>query len=157
MAALIGQFDKPLDDKSRLVIPSEFRRELEEVRLVLVQWFDHTLALFPETTWMEMAGQIDELGDYSAEARGMRRLFYSRARPVSLDKQGRFLVPEEMRAYAYLDRETVLIGDWDKVVIWSRPRYHEMNAADDQDLDRQYEKTLTQIAKMRRGAGKDGP
>ncbi len=152
MSALIGQYEKPLDEKCRLVVPSEFRKGLGGDDLVLMRWFERTLALFPQATWMEMAQLVNETGDYNESTRGMRRLIYSRSRQASLDKQGRFLIPEDMRGYALLERDTVLIGDWDKVVIWSRPRYLEMGMADEQTLDKRYEETLQEIAALRRRA-----
>lgn len=153
MSGLIGQFEKPLDDKSRLVVPSELRRGLGGDELVLMRWFHRSLALFPKETWMAMAESINETGDYSEEALGARRQFYSRSRPVALDKQGRFLIPEDMRAYALMDRDVVLTGDWDKVLLWSRSRYVEMGMMDERSLDDQYRATLGQITRRPRTGG----
>jgi transcriptional regulator MraZ len=157
MNGLFGQLEKPLDDKGRLVMPSEFRKQLGNKDLVLVRWLDRTLALFPQADWLVNASELheglSEAGIYTEDARSMRRLFFSRVKPVTIDKQGRFLIPEDMRRYALLERDAVLLGDWDKVLIWSHSRFAEVEMADDAALNQQYEKTMALIAERRRESG----
>ena len=67
------------------------------------------------------------------DARKFSRFFFAGAAALELDKQGRILLPANLREYAGIDKEVVSVGVFSRVEIWSKERYLENNDFDDMD------------------------
>ena len=67
--------------------------------------------------------------DVANRLRGFVRFFFAGARETECDKQGRFLVPANLRAYAKLEKEAVLIGVSNRVEIWSKTEWEQYSDA----------------------------
>ncbi len=137
---LIGQAEKSLDQKNRLVIPSIFRKALGSEELVLTRWFDGALALFPASVWRRMAEAIGRMPLFSPRERSMRLTFFSGALTQYMDNQGRIVLSDDMKEYAGIESQAVLLGDWDK------HRYRDFRKRNDVFLDQVYEATLARLA-----------
>jgi len=115
-----GKHDRSLDDKWRLVLPTSFRRPFEDHGGRLSPG-DRCLALFTEDEFegvmrrMTEKSRSDDATDDVIEA---VRVFTASTVPVQLDSQGRFVVGEEHRTYAGLDRQLLVVGQNDRVEIW---------------------------------------
>ncbi len=123
----LGQHVYTLDSKGRLTIPACFRKELTE-RLVITRGLDHCLALYPLDVWQELTHKVNALPITSVQGRALRRLFFADATAVSLDRQGRMLVPERLREYAtlILSHEVVVVGLDRYMELWA-PAQWEMH------------------------------
>src|SRR5436190_3647129 len=97
----LGEYEHNLDDKGRLAIPSRFREELGE-GVVITRGFDRCLMGFPRPIWEQLAQQVSGLSLGQGEARSLRRLLFSGAADMALDRQGRILLPQNLREYAEL-------------------------------------------------------
>lgn len=125
-----GRFEHVIDEKGRLSVPSKFREVLSaqnENELILTD-FDSCLAAYPKGEWRELEEKIRKLSPLQKEVRNFLRLFYSSATEVSLDSQGRILIPPQMRERAGLGREVVLLGLLNKIEIWSKKSWEEFEA-----------------------------
>lgn len=69
----------------------------------------------------------------SKDARKFMRFFFAGAANCEVDKQGRILLPANLREYAGIDKEVVSVGVFSRVEIWSKERYLENNDFDDMD------------------------
>ena len=69
----------------------------------------------------------------SREARKFMRFFFAGAATCEVDKQGRILLPANLREYAGIDKEVVSVGVYSRVEIWSKDRYLENSDFDDMD------------------------
>jgi len=118
----LGEYEHALDDKGRLTVPSKFRAGLGEP-FVVTRGLDGCLFAYPMDTWQSISSDLDALPFTSANARMFTRMIYSGAVEVTTDRQGRFLVPNNLRQHAALDKDTVLIGVSNRVEIWSRERW----------------------------------
>ncbi|MGH9247509.1 MAG: division/cell wall cluster transcriptional repressor MraZ [Acidimicrobiales bacterium] len=122
----VGRFEHALDEKGRIVLPSAFRPALKGGG-VLAPW-DRCLALWTPTQFDVVAQMIKTK---IAEGEGdmdVMRLFFAEARTVAPDGQGRFVVPEEHRAHAALERDAVVSGQFDRIEIWDRRRFTDVRA-----------------------------
>jgi MraZ protein len=120
----LGSFQHQLDEKGRLSLPAQFRREATDQRFVLVQAYAPALALYPETEWLEVEERMQTmLRDPSARMWVLSVI--SNAVEVSPDAQGRILIPAPLRAAAELDGQALLIGAINKVEIWNPARFEE--------------------------------
>ena len=123
----IGKHERSLDDKGRLVLPSGFRHDVGDAGAVLAKW-DRCLALWTKGKFMDVMGQLIEKVRAGEADDEVVRLFQSDAVPVQLDGQGRFVVSEELRAYAGITRDVTVIGQTDRIEIWDATRFSEVKA-----------------------------
>ncbi|WP_237036454.1 division/cell wall cluster transcriptional repressor MraZ [Mediannikoviicoccus vaginalis] len=130
----IGEYQHNLDTKGRITMPSKFREELGKT-FYITKGMDGCLFVFPEDQWIEMDKKINALRLSRKDARGIARLFYAGAIDVSLDKMGRVLLPGNLRQYASLEKEAIIIGVSSRVEIWDKDRWQSYNNDDDFNYD----------------------
>ncbi|MEY2448493.1 MAG: transcriptional regulator MraZ [Acidimicrobiaceae bacterium] len=129
----IGKHDRSLDDKWRLVLPSGYRRAFEDAGGGVLAPWDRCLALFPRDDFEAvMRRLLDKVSDGEADD-DVARLFSGGAADVQLDAQGRFVVPEEHRAHAAIQREVTVLGLPNRVEIWDAGRFGSMQGAKSAD------------------------
>jgi MraZ protein len=128
----LGRHAHNLDAKGRLAIPAKFRDELAS-GVVLTRGIDRCLTLYPMAAWLPLAEQVSALPISDPDARAFRRLVFADAVDLALDAQGRILLPPELRAFADIDREAIVIGVNTYLEIWSPARWEAVNAAIDSD------------------------
>jgi len=118
----LGRFEHTLDAKGRLAIPARFRADLGD-GLVVTRGIDPCLAVYPMAVWAELAERITRLSFADADARQFRRIVFSEAMDVSLDAQGRIVVSQDLRDYAGITRDAVIVGLHTSFEIWSPERW----------------------------------
>ena len=128
----LGRFAHALDTKGRLAVPARFRDELAE-GLVLTRGIDRCLSLYPMSAWLPLAEKITSLPITDPDARNFRRMVFAEAVNVDLDGQGRILVPPELRRYAGLEREALIVGVHASIEIWSPERWETVESVMDHD------------------------
>ena len=121
----LGEFEHTMDDKGRLAIPSRFREELGD-GVVVTRGFDRCLMGFPRAVWERLAQQVSSLSLGQGEARNLRRLLFSGAADIMLDKQGRILIPQNLREYAELGDQVIVAGLNTHFEIWANERWNQV-------------------------------
>jgi len=114
----MGEYRHSLDGKGRLIVPAKFREGLGD-SFVITRGLDHCLFVYPLTEWRSLEQRLKQLPMTRSDARAFMRLFFSGAVDVEVDKQGRVLIPQNLREYARMEREAVIIGVSNRVEIWS--------------------------------------
>ncbi len=115
---LLGTYTPRLDDKGRLVLPAKYREELAS-GIVLTKGQDSCLVLWPATEFQSYAEQLNEASRSNAAARAYLRILFSSANDQVPDKQGRILVPGDLRSYADLNGEIVVAGNGSTCELWA--------------------------------------
>ncbi len=123
----IGEYNHTIDAKSRLIIPQKFREALGDV-FYMSKNLDGGLDLRTKEEWETFATKLISIPDTRANARKIKNFFFSGAAECELDKQGRALVAPELRKYAGLEKEVVLTGAFNKVQVWSKSKWDEINS-----------------------------
>lgn len=118
----LGEYEHTVDEKGRLAIPAKFRAGLAE-GLVLTRGFDQNLLLYPMPVWRELAARINALPITQPSARNLRRLMFAGASDLGLDKQGRIVLPPNLRQYATITSQAVVTGMDSFIEIWSAERW----------------------------------
>jgi MraZ protein len=111
-----------MDDKGRLAIPARFREALGE-GVVITRGFDRCLMGFPRAIWEPLAQQVSGLSLGQGEARNLRRLLFSGAADIMMDRQGRILIPQNLREYAELGEQVIVAGLNTHFEIWTGERW----------------------------------
>ncbi|BDG60765.1 division/cell wall cluster transcriptional repressor MraZ [Caldinitratiruptor microaerophilus] len=137
----MGEYQHTIDAKGRLIIPARFREELGE-RFVATRGLDNCLFVFPMAEWQSLEARLRELPFTRADARAFVRFFFSGAAELEVDAQGRVLIPENLRSYARLERDVVIIGVSSRVEIWSRSEWEAYQAKADQSYEELAEKII---------------
>ncbi len=137
-----GEHAITLDGKGRLALPTRFRGVIAEVsdnQLVLTYnpYESHSLFLYPRFKWEEVRDQVMALGTAHPDHRWMQRLLVGSATPVEPDKQGRFLLPQQLREVAELDKRVVLMGMGERFEIWNE---QVLNTSRREQMQRQAER-----------------
>jgi MraZ protein len=118
----LGEFEHTIDDKGRVAIPARFREEMQE-GFIITRGFDNCLQAFPRPTWQDLAHRISTPSLGNEEARHLRRLLFSGANEVTFDRQGRILIPQNLREYASLSEKVVIAGMHTFFELWSPERW----------------------------------
>lgn len=117
-----GEYSHQLDNKGRLIIPSRYRALLNE-QAMLTRGLDQNLVIYPEKAWQTVTEQLNQVPITHPTARALRRLLFSGAVQLSLDKQGRVIIPTYLRNYAGLEEEVLLVGMENYIEIWEPSRW----------------------------------
>lgn len=130
----IGEYTHAIDTKGRLIIPAKFRKELGDT-FYITKGMDHCLFVYPEKEWQAVGEKIGNLSLTRKEARAVQRLFYSGAMEAQPDRQYRVLIQPNLREYASIDKEVVLIGIANRIEIWDVNRWNDYLNEEDMDYD----------------------
>ena len=115
----MGEFQHNIDDKGRMIIPAKFR-ELLGTSFVVTRGLDKCLFVYPLHEWEVLEQKLKTLPLMKSDARAFTRFFFSGATECDWDKQGRVNLPSNLRDYANLEKECVVLGVSNRVEIWSR-------------------------------------
>ncbi|MBO2943214.1 division/cell wall cluster transcriptional repressor MraZ [Paenibacillus sp. F411] len=120
----MGEYQHNIDDKGRLTIPAKFR-ELLGSSFVVTRGLDQCLFVYPHEEWAVMEQKLKSLPLMKSDARAFSRFFFSGAAECEWDKQGRVNLPANLREFAKLDKECVVIGVSSRVEVWSKDKWNE--------------------------------
>jgi MraZ protein len=117
-----------LDDKGRMVMPTRHRewlRENSENRVVITVDRDHCLLIYPILEWDRVERQLMALPTFHPETRRLQRLIVGHATDLQLDGHGRVQLTPELRQFAALQRQVMLVGQGSRFELWDEARWLE--------------------------------
>ncbi|OGH78451.1 MAG: cell division/cell wall cluster transcriptional repressor MraZ [Candidatus Magasanikbacteria bacterium RIFOXYC2_FULL_40_16] len=120
----IGEYSHNLDEKGRIAVPKKFRPDLSK-GAVVTRGFDSCLFLFTNEEWTKLAEKLANFSFAQANSRAFSRLMLAGAMDVSLDKQGRIMLPEYLRNFAGLKKNVVLAGLYNRLELWNQEKWEE--------------------------------
>ncbi len=126
-----GRFEYSLDDKGRVKIPPKFKEILKEKHqnTLVLTVFDDCIYAYPYDVWEELERKAVNLPLTNKAARRFKRMFFSSAQDVNIDKQGRILIPGVLREDVGIDKDVVVLGNLDHIEIWSKERWDSESKA----------------------------
>jgi MraZ protein len=122
----VGTTQNSIDEKGRLTLSAKWRSELAS-GVVITRGFDKCLFIFPQSKYEAIARQIEEQGMALADVRAFARHLAAMAEMAEPDKQGRIIIPQNLREFAGLDGEAVVIGVVNRLEVWNPEKYKEIN------------------------------
>ncbi|MBZ4656306.1 MAG: division/cell wall cluster transcriptional repressor MraZ [Thermoanaerobacter sp.] len=121
---LMGQYEHTIDAKGRVIIPAKFREELGD-RFVLTKGLDNCLFVYSLEEWKNIEAKLKTLPLTKKDARAFTRFFLAGAVECEIDKQGRILIPANLREHAKIEKDVIFIGVSTRVEIWSKEVWEE--------------------------------
>jgi MraZ protein len=122
-----GEYEHSLDPKGRFIVPAKFREAMKKrnypERFYITRGLDKCLFVFPEEEWRSQEDKFKSLAITNPDARDFNRLYFSGASEVDWDPQGRVLLPRNLKEYAEIGKDVVLIGVSSRIEIWGKERW----------------------------------
>ena len=115
----MGTSNNSIDEKNRMIVPSKLRAELG-ARCILTKGLDQCLYIYTTEDWDKQMEKIARLPESDPKVRAFIRHFCANACECEFDKQGRIIIPQELKAYAGIEKDLVTMGAMSKIEVWSR-------------------------------------
>jgi MraZ protein len=117
-----GEHYHSLDEKGRLILPAKFRDALAD-GFYITKSMDPCLEAYTKQDWIRFVEEtMSEQGD-TQFSRSYRRRRLGSAFECEVSRQGRISIPQNLREYAGLNKEIVVVGIANKLEIWAKDRY----------------------------------
>lgn len=121
---IIGEYRSKVGDKKRVSLPKKFRDELGE-EIILTRGYEDALILVNKGMWESIAKDVVDGSFINKNIRDTSRFLIGGAVEISIDKQGRFLIPQALFEHAGLDKDIIFIGLVNWIEIWSKEKWEE--------------------------------
>ncbi len=122
----LGTYEPKLLAGGQLALPAKIRRVLNDDNLILSTGFDKCIFGFSPEGWEKIIQAGFDRPVFTADGRIIRRQIFSAAEEVEMDPQGRFSVPANLREFADLSQDIVVIGAGDHFEIWNKANWTQM-------------------------------
>lgn len=112
-----------LDAKGRLTLPTKHREAMAlecSGNLVLTAHPHRCLLIYPQPAWEPIQAKMTALSSFDKQSSGLQRLLVGFAEDVVLDSAGRLLVSPELRDFAGLGKEVMLVGQGSHFELWGK-------------------------------------
>ena len=119
-----GEYEHRIDPQGRVAIPARFKLAFLD-GIVLGRAYDNCVVVYTPEEWERAATDISQQPATSASARKLARLTFSSAFTGTLDRSGRVVVPVQLREYAGLGEDVVIVGTGRFIEIWSAAAWAE--------------------------------
>ena len=128
----MGEYRHSIDEKGRLIVPSKLREQLGR-EFIATKGLDKCLYLYPMEEWRHVEEQLRDKIMTDPKSRKIVRFFLAGAVPCELDKQGRVVIPTQLREYADINKDVVLAGMLTRLEVWDERNWDEANTVSDMD------------------------
>jgi len=152
MSHFLGEFECKLDAKGRMMIPAGLKRQLPEAEregLVVNRGFEKHLVIYTPKEWDKTVDDLSKLNQYEKRTREFIRYFTRGATELSLDSNGRVLLPKALLEYAGIGADVVLACQFNKIEVWDQRAY-------DQQMDNEPDNFANLAEEVMGGLGRRG-
>jgi len=136
-----GNYTHSVDPKNRVSVPRKIvevlRRVGSESEVVVTVGLDGSLFLYPVDAFAQVAEVVGERPLGEAAMRRFRRTFFANAETCSLDRNGRIVLPEALKARSGIEDKVVFVGVGDYVELWAPGRWQAQGQDQDDDYESQ--------------------
>lgn len=130
---LMGEFEHTIDAKGRLFMPAKLRETLG-TPFVVTKGVDGCLDVYPMAVWEKLQVSFSQKMMPKHKERDVSRFIFGGAAEVEPDKQGRILLPSNLRTYAKIQDRVLIVGVGSKAEIWDAERYAAYTSAVEDDV-----------------------
>lgn len=126
---LRGIVDVSLDERGRMAIPGRYREAFANGdggrAVVTIDRQERCLLVYPPAEWTTVQEGLKALHNASRRVRKVQRMLIGFAFDIEIDRQGRLLIPPKLREYSGIDRKAILLGQLNKLELWSAESWQE--------------------------------
>ncbi len=136
----LGQYEHSLDEKSRIIMPAKFREDLGD-SFIITLGLDKCLFVYPMVEWEKLSQNLQNLPFGKKDARAFKRTLASRAMVCNFDQQGRVVIVKQLRDYAGIEKNVMIIGVFERIEIWDWEKWNGYS----QETEQSYEEIAERI------------
>ncbi len=136
---LIGEYAHSIDAKGRLIMPAKLKEDIGE-KFVITKGLDGCLFVYSQKEWKNFEDKLRAFPLTNKDARALMRFFLAGAMECEIDKQGRFLITSNLREFAGLEKEVIIVGVLNKIEIWSKDKWTAYTEKENMEADEIAEK-----------------
>ena len=136
---LIGEYAHSIDAKGRLIMPAKLKEDIGE-KFVITKGLDGCLFVYSQKEWKNFEEKLRAFPLTNKDARALMRFFLAGAMECEIDKQGRFLITSNLRDFAGLEKEVIIVGVLNKIEIWSKDKWTAYTEKENLEADEIAEK-----------------
>lgn len=137
----LGTYFHTVDDRNRVSIPKKFRDELG-LRAILTRGLDGCLFLYNLEIWGNIVDRIRQTPLTKGDARSFARHVLSGAMEVEIDRLGRIILPQYLKAFATIEKEIAVLGVGERIELWDKKRWEGYS----EDLDKRSDEVAERLA-----------
>lgn len=131
---LLGEYEHTLDTKGRLAMPAKLREALGN-KFIITKGLDGCLFVYDLEQWQQLEAKLAALPMSRKTARDFTRFLFGGACEGECDKQGRVLLPANLRRHAALTKDAVIVGVGNRAEIWDAQKWQEYNEGNADDVN----------------------
>lgn len=131
---LLGEYEHTIDIKGRLAMPAKLRDSLGNA-FIITKGLDGCLFVYDMEQWHLLESKLASLPMSRKTARDFNRFFFGSACEAECDKQGRVLIPANLRRHAGLDKNAVIVGVGSRAEIWDAAKWADYNDESAEDVN----------------------
>lgn len=127
-----GTYEHTVDTKGRLSIPAKYREVLQgkdDERLIITNFTvgsNRCLDVYPMDSWRDLEKEAAEKPQFTPSMVKFQTYYMSRGKESTLDPHGRILIPPDLRQYANLKRDVMLVSAGKKFRIWDKEAWQSV-------------------------------
>ncbi len=129
MINLIGTYECTVDNKGRIMIPAQLKKQLDgfttEPFILKRSVFQNCLELFPYSEWKLMMDKVNKLNRFVKKNNDFIRMYTAGVKSIDLDSNGRLLVPKDLIVISKLTKHVVLSSSINIIEIWDKDEYEK--------------------------------
>lgn len=131
---LLGEYEHSIDTKGRMAMPAKLREGLG-AKFIITKGLDGCLFVYSIDEWQRVEQKLASLPMSRKTARDFTRFLFGGACEAECDKQGRVLLPANLRRYAALERDAVIVGVGSRAEIWDAAKWQQYNEESAEDVN----------------------
>lgn len=131
---LLGEYEHTIDTKGRLAMPAKLREALGN-KFIITKGLDGCLFVYDMEQWQLLEAKLASLPMSRKTARDFTRFLFGGACESECDKQGRILIPANLRQHAGLEKNVTVVGVGARAEIWDTTKWLEYNEASSEDVN----------------------
>lgn len=131
---LLGEYEHSIDSKGRMAMPAKLREGLG-AKFIITKGLDGCLFVYSMDEWQHVEQKLASLPMSRKTARDFTRFLFGGACEAECDKQGRVLLPANLRRYAALERDAVIVGVGSRAEIWDAAKWQQYNEESAEDVN----------------------
>ncbi len=131
---LIGEYTHNIDEKSRLSRPIKFGKEMGKT-VIIAPGLEKSLFVFTAAEWKKKAEQLAEGSMLQADTRSFSRYFLGGATEVSVDANGRILLPDFLKERVGIKDKVSIVGVYSRLELWDDATWQKYKKQVETDAD----------------------
>lgn len=125
----LGEYSPNITDGSRIALPKKMRDQVGSDSVVMARGFEKCIYIYDQSDWSEQAQkQIENQKEQNTKVNDLERYIFTSAEQVTIDTQGRVVMPSSLQAYAGIKKELSVLGVGDRIEVWDRKTWKEYQA-----------------------------